>query len=166
VGEVVKETVGVPQLSDAVGAVQLAIAQLLVVVKLIFVGQLVKVGGVASVSHGSVLVTVTVKEQVAELPFASVALYETVVVPTGKHEPIPKPDVGEVVKDTVGVPQLSDAVGAVQLAIAQLLVVVKLIFVGQLVKVGGVASVSHGSVLVTVTVKEQVAELPLVSVAL
>ena len=52
---------------------------------------------------------------------------------------------GAVVNDTAGVPQLSVAVGATQLATAQPLAVDKVIFVGQLVKVGGVASVSHGS---------------------
>ena len=56
------------------------------------------------------------------------------VVPTGKHDPIPKPAVGVEVTDTEGVPQLSLAVGAIQLATAQLLAVDKVIFVGQLVK--------------------------------
>ena len=86
----------------------------------------------------------------------------------GKQEPIVKPAVGAEVTDTEGVPQLSAAVGAAQVAIPQVVVVVKLIFVEQFVKVGGVTSLSHGltTVLVTVTVKEHVAELPLASVAL
>ena len=90
----------------------------------------------------------------------------TVVVPTGKQEPIPKPAVGEVVKDTEGIPQLSLAGGAIQLATAQLLMVVKLILAGQLAKVGGSVSVSQVLFLTTVTVKKQTAILPLASVAL
>ena len=89
-----------------------------------------------------------------------------VVVPMGKQEPLTKPTIGAEVIDTEGVEQLSVAVGAVQLAIAQPVVVVKLIFVGQLVKEGGVTSLSHGLVFTTVTVKVQVAILPLASVAL
>jgi hypothetical protein len=43
--------------------------------KLIFVGQRVKIGFVKSVAHGLfvVLLTLTVNEQYARLPFASVA---------------------------------------------------------------------------------------------
>ena len=90
------------------------------------------------------------------------------VVPTGKQEPLVKPAVGAEVIDTEGVAQLSAAVGAVQLAIPQVVVVVKLILVGQFVNIGGVTSLSHGlmTVLVTVTVNEQVAIFPLASVAL
>ena len=71
------DTEGVEQLSVAVGAVQVAIAQsVVVVVKLILAGQFVKVGGVTSLSHGliMVLVTVTIKEHVVTFPLASVAL--------------------------------------------------------------------------------------------
>ena len=146
VGAEVTVTEGVVQLSAAVGAVHEALAQLPVVVKFMLVGQFVNVGAVASVAQGSTttFVTVTVKTQVAMLPFASVALYVIVVVPTGKHEPIPKPEVGAEVTDTEGVVQLSVAVGAVQVAFAQVPVVDKLIFDGQLANVGGVASVSQG----------------------
>ena len=56
---------------------------------------------------------------------------------------MPSPAVGAEVIDTEGVVQLSFVVGAVQLAIAQLVVVVKLILVGQFVIVGGVASLSQ-----------------------
>ena len=146
-GPLVWAIVTVPgQLSEAVGFAQFGVAQVPVVVKLMLVGQLAIVGGVASFAHGStaVFVTVTVKIQVATLPFASVALYVTVVVPTGKHEPIPKPAVGAEVTDTEGVEQLSAAVGAVHEALAQLPVVVKLMFDVQLANVGGVASVSQG----------------------
>ena len=41
------------QLSMAVGAVQVAVAQVVVVVKLIFCGQLDKTGGIVSVAQGS-----------------------------------------------------------------------------------------------------------------
>ena len=87
-------------------------------------------------------------------------------MPIGKHEPIVKPAVGAELTDTEGVVQLSVAVGAVQVAIAQLFKVVRLIFAGQAVNTGGCASVSHGSIFTTVTVKLQVAIFPLASVAL
>ena len=48
--------------------------------------------------------TVTIKEQVAVLPFPSLAVAVTVVFPIGNVEP----EVGEY--ETVAVPQLSDAV--------------------------------------------------------
>ena len=90
-----------------------------------------------------------------------------VVVPIGKHEPFVKPAIGAEVNNTEGVVQLSVAVGAVQEAMTQpFKVVVKLIFAGQFVKVGGVTSLSHGFVFTTVTVKLQVAIFPLASVAL
>ena len=91
-----------------------------------------------------------------------------IVDPIGKQEPLVKPTIGAEVIDTEGVEQLSAAVGAVQVAVAQSVVVVKLILTGQFVKVGGVTSLSQGfvTVFVTVTVKEQVAVLPLASVAL
>ena len=57
---------------------------------------------------------------------------------------MPKPAVGEEVTDTEGVPQLSDAVGAVQEAVAQVPEVDKEILLGQLAKVGAWVSVSHG----------------------
>jgi hypothetical protein len=62
---------------------------------------------------GSVLsATITLKVQVDELPAASVAVYFTCVVPTGKVAP------GLCVLTKLAMLQLSDAVGGVQLAVA------------------------------------------------
>ena len=74
VGEEDTETVGTPQLSVAVGAVQDATAQSFKVERLILAGQAVKTGGVTSLSQGLIFTTVTVKLQVAIFPLASVAL--------------------------------------------------------------------------------------------
>jgi hypothetical protein len=60
------------QLSVAVGSVHVAIDDVVAVVFTIFAGQLAITGFVVSVKHG--FVTVTVKEQVALLFFASVAV--------------------------------------------------------------------------------------------
>jgi hypothetical protein len=117
---------------------------------------------VTSLVHG--LVTVTVKLHVLLLFLASTALYVTVVVPIGNAPPFVKPVVGLVAKDTEGVLQLSVAVGAVQVATAVVPVVVKLRLAGQAVKTGGVASVAHR--LVIITVKLHVALLFLASIAL
>jgi hypothetical protein len=57
-------------------------------------------------------VTITLNVQLAVLPAASVAVYVTGVVPKGKREP----EACELVK--VETEQLSDAVGAVQVAVA------------------------------------------------
>jgi hypothetical protein len=65
-------TVGVPQLSVAVGAVHVVVAVVPDVVKEIFAGQADKTGLVVSVAQG--FMTVTVKEQVDLLFFASVAV--------------------------------------------------------------------------------------------
>jgi hypothetical protein len=65
-------TEGVPQLSVAVGGVQVAIADVSVVVKDTLVGQADKTGFVVSVAHG--FITVTVKVHVAVLLLASVAV--------------------------------------------------------------------------------------------
>ena len=120
--------------------------------------------------QGSLLMTVIVKVQVAIFPFASVALYVAVVTPIGKQPPIVKPAVGEVVNISTGVPQLSVAVGATQVATAQLSAgnnVLTVILGGQFERTGGVTSVSQGSILfMTVIVKVQNAILPLASVAL
>lgn len=96
-GEVL--TVAAPQLSVAV-AVKLTLAAQVPVAALVtmLAGQ-VTVGAWASF-------TVTVKLQEAVLPEASVAVAETVVVPMPKL----LPEAGEVT--TVGLPQLSVAVGA------------------------------------------------------
>ena len=141
VGLVVKDTIGIVQLSVPVGAVQLANAVVPFVVKLIFEGQAVKTGGIISVAHGSINVTVTVKLHVAVLFLASVAVYLTVVVPIGNAPPFVKPAVGLVVKETIGILALSVAVGAVHEATAVVPVVVKLILVWQAVKTGGVTSI-------------------------
>jgi hypothetical protein len=79
-------------------------------------------------------------------------------VPTGKQIP-------EVcVLTTEGMPQLSVAVGAVHCALAQVSAVDKTIFAGQLANTGFTVSVAQILVLVTRTVKEQVAVLFLLSV--
>ena len=164
VGLVVKLTEGVVQLSVAVGAVHEAIAVVVAVVKFIFVGHAVNTGGTLSVAQLLDWVTVTVKLHVAVLFLASVAVYLMVVVPIGNAPPFVKPTVGLVVKDTDGVVQLSVAVGAVQDAIAVVVAVVKLIFVGQAVNTGGTLSVAQLLDWVTVTVKLHVAVLFLASV--
>src|SRR5690606_228005 len=45
-----------------------------------------------------VSLTVIVKEQVATLPLASVTSYTSVVVPTGKNIPVPRPSINSVEK--------------------------------------------------------------------
>ena len=62
------------QLSVAVGAVQVAAAQVVVVVKLIFCGQADKTGGMASVAQPVAVDTTTLKLHVAVLLRASVAV--------------------------------------------------------------------------------------------
>ena len=86
-----------PQLSVAVGANVTALPQVPVVdVVVILEGQVI--------TGACVSFTVTVKVQVDVLPWASVAVAVTVVVPTGKNDPL----VGDVVTVTPG--QLSVAV--------------------------------------------------------
>ena len=144
-GPAVCVTVAVLQLSVAVATAQLTFQQVPAAVGVFttFAGQ-VMTGGVASVAQGSTTtwVTTTLKAQIIVLPLASVAIYFTRVVPIGKHEPFAPPTSCA----TEGVPQLSVAAGVVQEALAQLVVVVKLMLVGQEVKVGGMASVKQGSV--------------------
>ena len=84
-------------------------------------------------------------------------------MPTGNAPPFVKPTVGLVTKETIGIEQLSVAVGAVHDAIAVVPVVAKLIFVGHAVKTGFIISVAQPSV--TITVKLHVAVLFLASVA-
>ena len=146
-------TEGGVQLSVAVGAVQLTNAVVPVVAKGVLAGHTVKTGGVISVKQGSIYVTLTLKLHVAVLFLASVAVYLTVVVPIGNAPPFVKPTVGLVANVTEGVVQLSVAVGAVQDAIAVVPVVAKLIFEGHAVKTGGIISVAHGSIYITITVK-------------
>ena len=84
----------------------------------------------------------------------------TVVVPTGKQKPLVK------LLDTEGVAvQLSVAVGVVQVAVAQVVVVVKLILAGQAERTGFTTSFVQPLLLVTATSKAQVAVLFLASVA-
>ena len=79
-----------------------------------------------------------------------------VVAPIGKPEPLPKPTVGAVdIKGLTFAVQISETVGAAQVATALVLAVVKLIFVGQLEKLGGVTSGEQGLFVDTVTVKIQ-----------
>ena len=141
VGLVTKLTEGVEQLSVAVGAVHVAVAEVVAVVKFILPGQAVKTGGILSVVQVLDWVTIMLKAQVVVLFLASVAVYVTVVMPIGNALPFVKPVVGCVVKDTEGVEQSSVAVGAVHVAIAVVVPVVKFIVLGQAVKIGGVTSV-------------------------
>jgi hypothetical protein len=163
VGLVVNDTEGVLHASVAVGAVQDATAVVVAVVKFLFVGQAVNVGGVTSFVQG--FVTFTLKLHIDILFAASIAMYVTIVVPVGNTPPFVKPVVGIVVKDTEGTVQLSVAVGAVQFATAVVPVVVKFIFAGQAVMTGGVISFVQGFVLVTTTLKRHVAVFALASVA-
>ena len=117
-------------MSVAVGTAQLIVQQepAAVGVFTMLAGQTIT-GGVTSVAQGSmtIFVTTTLNTQIAVLPLASVAMYLTSVVPTGKHEPFAPPKSCT----TEGVPQLSVAVGAVQDALAQVPGVVKWMLVGQ-----------------------------------
>ena len=74
-GPAVCVTVGVPQLSVAVALAQLTVQQVPAAVGVftIFAGQVIT-GGVTSVAQALKGLTVTVNEQVAELPLASTAL--------------------------------------------------------------------------------------------
>jgi hypothetical protein len=65
-------TEGVPQLSVAVGAVHVTMADVSDIVLEILAGQAVKTGFIVSLAHGFMIVTV--KEQVALLFLASVAV--------------------------------------------------------------------------------------------
>jgi len=96
-----------PQLSDTVGAVQLTTAwQEAFAFAVMFDGHPVMTGFELSW-------TITLNEQVDVFPAASVAVYVTAVVPRSKAVP------EFFVEVSVSVPpQLSEAVGAVQLTIA------------------------------------------------
>ena len=78
-----------------------------------------------------------------------------------------EPLTGPAIWVTVGVPQLSVAVALAQLTVQQVPAAVGVFttFPGQLIT-GGVTSVAQALKGLTVTVNEQVAELPLVSTAL
>ena len=152
VGLVVKVRDGVEQLSVAVGEFHDVFAVRPAVVTLILTGQAKITGGVTSVLHAPVWVTVTLKPHVDLLFLASVAVYVTVLVPNGNAPPFVKPTVGLVVKVKDGVAQLSFANGGIHDAIAVVPVVVTLILVGQAERAGGVTSVAQGSgTFVTVT---------------
>ena len=99
----VRAVVTPEQLSRPTGAVYVTIFPQLpaAAVTLMFAGQDME-GGILSI-------TVTVKEQVAVLPAASVAVYVTVFNPTGKVEPLARPAVRAVVTPE----QLSVPTGAV-----------------------------------------------------
>lgn len=135
------------QLSLAVGAVQVTVLlqpEVTLCVMLLGIPEIV----------GLILsVIVTVNDPVAVLPEASVTVYVTVVVPTGKKLP------GALVVVSVKV-QLSLAVGAVQLTFAphEPAVTFWVILEGTPVKVGLILSTM-------VTVKELVVTLPEASVA-
>jgi hypothetical protein len=84
----------------------------------------------------------------------------TVVFPMGKLEP----EVAVLVK--VGVVQLSDTVGVVQVVVAVVavaLAVVSVILAGQFDILGATTSLVHGLNACTVTLKEQVEVLPATS---
>lgn len=139
------------QFSDATGATQLTTAPQVPgeLFTVMFKGHEVNTG--ASLSF-----TVTVNEQVLTLPTASVAVYETVVTPWGKLEPLNKP--ADCV--TVTPPQLSLAVGTTQLTGALQIPgdAETVMFAGQPVNAG--TSPSE-----TVMVNEQVVKFPTPSVA-
>jgi hypothetical protein len=102
-----KLTLVTRQLSVEVGAGSVIFVPAPAIDKLMF--------GVQAVITGfSLSVTVTVKEQVAVFPLASVTTKVFVVVPTGKTEPEAKPDVCTIVAPV----QLSAKVGDVKLTIA------------------------------------------------
>lgn len=102
-GKCVLELLDTVQLSAAVGAVHVTAASQFVPAKAVWLaGQLDQVGAVASV-------TVTVNEHVAVLAAPSVTLKILVVTPSGKVEPLARPDCNVV----VGPLQLSVPTGAV-----------------------------------------------------
>jgi hypothetical protein len=123
----------------ATGITQVAFVQVSKLVKTILVGQNGKRGLTVSVAHGFVIVTVN--EHVAVLFLASCAVYVTVVVPKPKHE------LGAFVLLTVGVPQLSVAVGGVQEAIEHESMLTIEILVGQRVNTGLMLSEAQSTVV-------------------
>jgi hypothetical protein len=139
---VVCVTVGLLQLSVAVGVGQVAMApHVLFCANVILTGQAVNVGGVWSTLQGFA-VTTTLNAHVAVKLFASFAVYVMAVVPTGKQLPMLGCPAAWVM---LGVLQLSVALGVSQTAIApQALFWVTLIFAGQFVNIGGVWSTLQG----------------------
>ena len=118
---------------------------------------------VPEVAAGAVIVgfcvsfTVTVKLDVVVLPAASVALYVTVVVPTGKVDPLTGPAVCAMLLPV----QLSAAVGAVHVTTAP-----HTPSSFDLMMLAGKATMVGFCVSFTVTVKLDVVVLPAASVAL
>jgi hypothetical protein len=110
-------------LSVATGITQVATAQESKVVKVILDGQNGNLGLMVSLAQGFVMETKN--EHVAVLLFWSVAVYVTVVEPCLKHV------FGSFDAKTVGVPQLSVAVGAVQLTNVHESMLTKLMVAGQ-----------------------------------
>lgn len=95
------------QLSEAVGDVQVATAPHVPAVAVN-----VWLEGIPEITGMMLSVTVTVNDSSAVLPDPSVAVYVTVVVPTGKDEPETAVGISE---ETL---QLSEAVGAVHVTVA------------------------------------------------
>ena len=110
--------------------------------------------GTFVITGSSISVTVTVKLAVSSFPWISVAVYVTVVSPTGKLAP------GKWFEVNVSISQLSVASGAVQVTIAAQVPASELtaMFVGTFV-------ISGSSVSVTVTLKLAVSSFPWISVA-
>jgi hypothetical protein len=141
-------SVGVPQLSVAVGGVQLAEA----------LQELPAATTISAETHPLITgfvtsCTVTLKEHVVILPNPSVAVYVTAVVPIAKILP------GACVEVRGELPQLSVAVGGVQLAVArQNSFAGTTIFAGQPAMTGAVLSF-------TTILNEHVEIFPWVSVA-
>jgi hypothetical protein len=134
------------QFSVAIGAIQFTTAPHVpgVLFTVILAGHDVKTGA-------SLSVTVTVNEHVVKFPTASVAVYDTVVVPTGKFDPFNKPEVCV----TVTPAQLSFATGTVHVT-GELQIPAELpttMLAGHDVNTGGSPSV-------TVMVNEQVEVFP------
>lgn len=140
------------QLSLAVGATQFTVCPHVpgTIVSTILAGHPLSTGNSASA-------TVMLNEQVEVFPVMSVAVYVITVTPIGKVDPLTRP---AVCVSVINPGQLSEATGGDQDTTAEQNPGVLFTFIldGQLVNAG--ASLSD-----TVTVNEQVAVLPLASVA-
>ncbi len=113
--------------------------------------------GQFAITGGTLSVTTTSKEQVLEFKAASVKVYVTLVVPTGKRSP------GLCERTNVGVLQLSVAVGSVQVTAASQ-VVAPTAVVPVIVPVGQ-PEMTGASVSITVTVCVAVVVYPLENIA-
>jgi hypothetical protein len=143
------ETVTGEQESVAVGCAQVTTAPQspAVFVTEMFAGTPERVGAAPSS-------TVTVKEAVLVFPPASVAVYVTTVTPRGKLAPLAWLD------ERLAAPQLSVAVGAVQVEAA-----VQLVPVVETVRFAGIPAITGSSSSVTVKLKLACEEFPAASVA-